>query len=156
MLIKQWFYFFETLCLALIHWVFSAAIGEFVMPSTSFKLLMKLLNRIVIGMLQGFFSTIELIDEPKHFGKYYIVVGGFSVSASGKEPACQCRRHKRLRFDPLQKEMATHSIILAWEILWTEEPSRLQFIGLQESDTVMTTPPPHIQVKLNTFFDQKH
>ena len=33
---------------------------------------MKLLNRIVIGMLQGFFSTIELIDEPKHFGKYYI------------------------------------------------------------------------------------
>ena len=106
MLIKQWFYFFETLCLALIHWVFSAAIGEFVMPSTSFKLLMKLLNRIVIGMLQGFFSTIELIDEPKHFGKYYIVVGGFSVSASGKEPACQCRRHKRLRFDPWVRKIS--------------------------------------------------
>ena len=27
--------------------------------------------------------------------------------------------------DPLEKEMATHSNILAWEILWTEEPGRL-------------------------------
>ena len=28
--------------------------------------------------------------------------------------------------DPLQKEMATHSSILAWEILWTKEPGGLQ------------------------------
>ena len=28
--------------------------------------------------------------------------------------------------DPLEKEMATHSSILAWRILWTEEPGRLQ------------------------------
>ena len=27
--------------------------------------------------------------------------------------------------DPLEKEMATHSSILAWEILWTEEPGKL-------------------------------
>ena len=33
--------------------------------------------------------------------------------------------------DPLQKEMATHSSILAWEIPWTEEPGRLQSLGLQ-------------------------
>ena len=33
--------------------------------------------------------------------------------------------------DPLEKELATHSSILAWRILWTEEPGRLQFIGLQ-------------------------
>ena len=68
--------FFQTLCLALIHWVFSAAIGEFVMPSTSFKLLMKLLDRIVIGMLQGFFPTIELIDEQNTLGSTISVVGG--------------------------------------------------------------------------------
>ena len=37
--------------------------------------------------------------------------------------------------DPLEKEMATHSTILAWEIPWTEEPSGLQSLGLQESDT---------------------
>ena len=36
--------------------------------------------------------------------------------------------------DPLEKEMATHSSILAWEIPWTEEPGGLQFMGLQESD----------------------
>ena len=31
--------------------------------------------------------------------------------------------------DPLEKEMATHSSILAWRILWTEEPGRLQLWG---------------------------
>jgi len=35
------------------------------------------------------------------------------------------------REDPLEKEMATHSSILAWKIPWTEDPGRLQFIGLQ-------------------------
>ena len=33
--------------------------------------------------------------------------------------------------DPLEKEMATHSSILAWKIPWTEEPGRLEFIGSQ-------------------------
>ena len=33
--------------------------------------------------------------------------------------------------DPLGEEMATHSNIRAWRIPWTEEPGRLQFIGLQ-------------------------
>ena len=36
---------------------------------------------------------------------------------------------------PLEKEMVTHSSILAWENLWTEEPGRLQPKGSQESDT---------------------
>ena len=31
--------------------------------------------------------------------------------------------------DPLEKEMATHSSILAWEIPWTKEPGRLQSMG---------------------------
>ena len=33
--------------------------------------------------------------------------------------------------DPLEKEMAAHSSILAWEIWWTEEPGRLQSLGSQ-------------------------
>ena len=37
--------------------------------------------------------------------------------------------------DPLEEVMATHSSILAWEILWTEEPGRLQSMGVTESDT---------------------
>ena len=37
--------------------------------------------------------------------------------------------------DPLEKQMTTHSSILAWEIPWTEEPSKLQSMGLQKSQT---------------------
>ena len=33
--------------------------------------------------------------------------------------------------DPLEKEMATHSGILAWEIPWTEEPGMLKSVGSQ-------------------------
>ena len=33
--------------------------------------------------------------------------------------------------DPLEKEMATHSSILAWKIPWTKKPVRLQSMGLQ-------------------------
>ena len=35
------------------------------------------------------------------------------------------------REDPLEKEMVTHSSILAWKIPWTEEPGRLQSMELQ-------------------------
>ena len=37
--------------------------------------------------------------------------------------------------DPLEKEMATHSSILAWKILWMEEPGRLLFMVLQKNLT---------------------
>ena len=37
--------------------------------------------------------------------------------------------------DPLEKEKAIHSSILTWEIPRTEEPGRLQSLGLQQSDT---------------------
>ena len=37
--------------------------------------------------------------------------------------------------DPLERRMVTHSSILAWEILWTEEPGRLQLAGSQKSWT---------------------
>ena len=36
--------------------------------------------------------------------------------------------------DPLEKEMAAHSCILAWRIPWTEEPGGLQSMGSKESD----------------------
>ena len=39
------------------------------------------------------------------------------------------------RVDPLEKEMATHSSILAWEISWTEEPGRVESMGSQKSQT---------------------
>ena len=46
------------------------------------------------------------------------------------------------REDLLEKEMATHSSILAWKIPWTKEPDRLQSMGLQrvrdDSDFTLT------------------
>ena len=51
-------------------------------------------------------------------------------------PAMQETRVLSLgREDPLEKEMTIPSIILAWKIPWSEEPGRLQSMGLQESDT---------------------
>ena len=38
--------------------------------------------------------------------------------------------------DPLEKEMETHSSILAWRIPWSEEPGGLQSMGLQELDMI--------------------
>ena len=54
-----------------------------------------------------------------------------------KNPPANARRHKVLGFNPfvrkilLEEGMATHSNILAWRILWIEEPGGLQFIGSQ-------------------------
>ena len=39
---------------------------------------------------------------------------------------------------PLEKEMATHSSILAWEISWTEEPGKLQSLELINSWTELS------------------
>ena len=40
--------------------------------------------------------------------------------------------------DPLEKEIATHSSILTWEIPWTEEPGELQSMGSQKSQTQLS------------------
>ena len=44
-------------------------------------------------------------------------------------------RTERLSLSFLEKEVATHSNILAWRIPWSEEPSRLQSMDSNESDT---------------------
>ena len=61
---------------------------------------------------------------------------GFPDGSAGKELACNAGDIGSLgrslgREDPLEKEMATHSSILAWRILWTEEPGGLQSVGSQ-------------------------
>ena len=57
--------------------------------------------------------------------------------------------------DPLEKEMATHSSILAWRILWTEEPGRLQSTGSQRVGHNWTTsplPPPPSRIRNSNCF----
>ena len=61
---------------------------------------------------------------------------GFPGGAVVKNPsAMQETQEMWVQFlrwkDPLEWEMATHSSILAWEILWTGEPGELQSTGLQ-------------------------
>ena len=55
------------------------------------------------------------------------------------------------REDPLEKEMATHSSILAWRIPWTEEPGGLQSMGSQSVRYHLATkqPPPNILMTLS-------
>ena len=56
---------------------------------------------------------------------------GFLVAQLVKNlPAVQETQVRSLgQEDPLEKEMANHSSILAWKISWTEEPGGLQFMG---------------------------
>ena len=70
--------------------------------------------------------------------KLFICLFWASLLAKSVEnlPAMQETQVRSLgREDALEKEMATHSSILAWRISWTEESGGLQFMGLQESDT---------------------
>ena len=75
---------------------------------------------------------------------------GFSHSSVGKESACNAG-------DPglilawehsLEKEMATHSSILAWRNPWAEEPGRLQSLGSKRVGHNLTTKPPNINSQL--------
>jgi len=57
---------------------------------------------------------------------------GILRGSDGKEPATYKRRVPSLGLeDPLEKEMATYSSILAYRISWMEEPGGLQSIGSQ-------------------------
>ena len=58
---------------------------------------------------------------------------GFPGGSDGKVSACNAGDLGSIpgSEDPLEKEMEIHSSTLAWKIPWTEEPDRLQFMGLQ-------------------------
>ena len=65
------------------------------------------------------------------------------IYAHGKEPACQGSGRETQapslgQEGPLEKEMATHSSILAWEVPCTEEPGGLQCPGLQSQTRLST------------------
>ena len=74
-----------------------------------------------------------------HIGEFFVhFTGGLSafkvVCAACRESPCLSKRHETQaqslgREDPQEKQMATHSSILAWEIPWTENPGRLQSVG---------------------------
>ena len=73
-----------------------------------------------------------------------MIVENFSIGNNSKRASLLAQSVKNLpamqetwvRFqgweDPLEKEISTHSSILAWKILWSEEPGGLQCMGSQE------------------------
>ena len=71
------------------------------------------------------------------FCKQVHLYQGFPGGASGKEHACQSRRHKRHRFDswvekmPWRRAWQGTPVFLPRESLWTEEPGGLQSMGSQ-------------------------
>ena len=68
---------------------------------------------------------------------FFIWTSGLSRGSPGCSDGRVCLQCRRPGFnpwvgeDPLEKEMASYSSILAWEILWMEEPGRLQSMGSQ-------------------------
>ena len=80
----------------------------------------------------------KLVVLPFKGGSHFIHPRTFRASLIAQSvknlPAVQGTRVRSLdREDPLEKEMANHSSILAWKIPWTEEAGRLQSTGLQKS-----------------------
>ena len=75
----------------------------------------------------------------KRLSIYYSYTKGFPGGSVIKNPPPKQERLVQSlgQEDPLQKEMATHSSILAWEIPGTEEPDRPQFMGSQKNRTCL-------------------
>ena len=86
-------------------------------------------------VLAGLRSSLAIYWRPKFFVAIQITGASLIAQLVKSLPAMQETRVWFLVWkDPLEKEMATHSI-LAWRIPWTEYPDRLQSMGLQKSDT---------------------
>ena len=75
-------------------------------------------------MVNGFLTRLKIKQE-----------GRLHFLRSHREDDAEMRVRSLDGEDPLEKEMATSSSILAWEIPWTEEPGGLQSMGLKEPDT---------------------
>ena len=74
----------------------------------------------------------ELVIAQLLVWHFYSIRGFPGGSAVKNQPAIQETQVQSLGWEaPLEKEMATHSSILAWRIPWTEEPGGLQSMGSQ-------------------------
>ena len=88
----------------------------------------------IAGRCFTIWATREELTSLSTYLNFFILT--IEGGTSSKEPACQSRRRKKRVWslgweDPLKEGMAAHSSFLAWRIPWTEEPGRLQPMGLQ-------------------------
>ena len=94
-------------------------------------------NLAITSMLQNFQQRTEDWLEhpsPEAYLSLHSSVLGFPRWLSSKESAAMQKTQVCFlgQEDPQEKKMATHSSILDWRIPWTEEPGRLQSMGLQK------------------------
>ena len=80
-----------------------------------------------------------------------VAVVEFPGGSNGKESACNVRDMGSIPGweDPLEKEMTTHSSILAWRVPWTEKPGGLSSWGCKEQLTLSSEPAAVKKGKLN-------
>ena len=89
--------------------------------------------RLIKATVRSHHLSVKL-DKTRNWGRQQpVLLKGLSGGSDGKESACNVGDWVGSldREDPLEKEMVTHSSILAWEIPWTEEPGGLQATGSQ-------------------------
>ena len=111
--------------------------------SEQYKLRLRMLQQIILHCI---YLMLAVYEMPCHLRKYiYLTLRNKWASLSLVAQTVKnlpVMRETRVRSlggeDPLAKEMATHSSILAWRISWTEEPGRLQSMGLQKSWTQLS------------------
>ena len=86
----------------------------------------------------------EFYEEGDGATPYSFIIKGFPGGAVVKNPLANAGDARDTGLipgsgrDPLEKEMATHSSVIAWEIPWTEESDGLQSLVLQESQTQLS------------------
>ena len=89
-----------------------------------------------------YFPCLQPLPELEGYSSFGGVWNSMVAQSAKSLPAVQETQDQSLgQEDPLEKEMATHSSILPWKILWIEEPGGLQSMGSQESDIDLGTKP---------------
>ena len=94
-------------------------------------------------LLTAVFILLTLQPLKRLWGKHVIFMGPSPEAQMVKKPPAMQEAETGVRSlgreDSLEKEMATHSRILAWRIRWTEEPGELQFMGSQKVESALAT-----------------
>ena len=105
--------------------------SSFFLGSQAFKRFQKHNTIFIFLALENIF----FIKIYYYFNMHWVPMASLIVQSVKNLPAVLETWVRSLgREDPLEKEMVTHSRILAWRISWIEEPGRLQSMGSQDSD----------------------
>ena len=88
-----------------------------------------------ILIIRDSLASLHFTDRKAEAPDIDLFKGSFPVGTTAKEPTCQCRRHKRYRFNPWVRKISWRrkwqpTTIYAWRIPRTEEPDGLQSMML--------------------------